>query len=29
MKYTGAAKYARRDPNEKRIILVIRPSKSA
>lgn len=28
MKYTGASKYARRDPNEKRVILVIRPTKS-
>jgi PPOX class probable F420-dependent enzyme len=28
MKYTGVAKYKRRDPNEKRVILLIRPSKS-
>jgi PPOX class probable F420-dependent enzyme len=29
MKYMGAAKYPRRDPNEKRVILVIRPTKDA
>jgi len=29
MKYTGASKYTRRDPDEKRVILMIRPSKSA
>jgi PPOX class probable F420-dependent enzyme len=29
LKYTGAAKYRRNSPNEKRVILVIRPSKSA
>lgn len=28
MKYTGAAKYTMRQPNEKRVILTIRPSKS-
>ena len=28
MKYTGASKYTRRDPKEKRVILVIRPTKS-
>jgi len=29
LKYTGAPKYKRRDPNEKRVILTIKPSKSA
>jgi PPOX class probable F420-dependent enzyme len=28
MKYTGAPKYKRMNPNEKRVILVVRPSKS-
>jgi PPOX class probable F420-dependent enzyme len=28
MKYMGAPKYARRDPDEKRVILTIQPSKS-
>ena len=29
LKYTGAPKYTRTDPNEKRVILMIRPSKGA
>lgn len=28
MKYTGASKYSGRDPSEKRVIFIIRPSKS-
>jgi PPOX class probable F420-dependent enzyme len=28
MKYMGSPKYSRRDPSEKRVILMIRPSKS-